>query len=262
MGFVKTMEEIAQNIHTTGELYDAEILAVYFETTPEVIEKLLPPPLEPASKPIGMTFVANYPKTNGNFSYLESALFLWASHAGQEGAFCLSMPVTNDMALIVGRELSGFPKKMAQIKLKHDGENVTGWTERHGSRIQEISANLTGTFNDESLRDMVLETYKGDQNQVIYNTKYFPAPDRLGLDYNPRLIREEAKFRPDVLKVGEASIKFESSKHDPWGDVEVVRTIGAVYSVGHNTLYPGSVVAEVEQNDFLPYCLMKVDAFA
>ncbi len=64
MGFVKTMDEIASRHRETAEFYDAEVLTVYFETTPETIQRLLPPPLSPPPFPIGAAFVAHYPKTN------------------------------------------------------------------------------------------------------------------------------------------------------------------------------------------------------
>jgi hypothetical protein len=36
--------------------------------------------------------------------------------------------------------------------------------------------------------------------------------------------------------------------------------LGAVYTIGNNTMLPGSVVAEVDQMAFAPYAFMKVDA--
>jgi acetoacetate decarboxylase len=66
---------------------------------------------------------------------LESALFLQAEYNGEEGAYCLAMPVTNDMALILGREVFGYPKKMADIYIKRNGEKVEGWTERHNTLL-------------------------------------------------------------------------------------------------------------------------------
>ena len=43
MGFVKTVEEISEKYQLNGEFYDAEVLTVFFETKPEVVERLLPP---------------------------------------------------------------------------------------------------------------------------------------------------------------------------------------------------------------------------
>ena len=74
MSFVKSMQWVSENIAQTPEFYDAEVLTVYFETTTSVVEKLLPPPLEPASPPLGIVFVANYPSTSFGLKYRESGL--------------------------------------------------------------------------------------------------------------------------------------------------------------------------------------------
>ena len=78
------------------------------------------PPLKPAEYPVAMAFVANYPKTNFDVTYQESALFLRATYEGEEGNYCLAMPVTNDMAMVGGREFYGFPKKMADIPFSEE----------------------------------------------------------------------------------------------------------------------------------------------
>ena len=52
MGFVKTFEQIMAKTRATTDFYDAEMLIVFWETKPEIIAKLLPPPLKPANHPI------------------------------------------------------------------------------------------------------------------------------------------------------------------------------------------------------------------
>jgi hypothetical protein len=49
-------------------------------------------------------------------------------------------------------------------------------------------------------------------------------------------------------------------EHDPWFDVKIVRVYGSIYTVGDNTMLPGSVAAEVDQTEFAPYAYMKFDA--
>ncbi|MBA7504266.1 putative acetoacetate decarboxylase [subsurface metagenome] len=263
MGFVKSLEWITENYPETAEFYDAEVLTIYFETKPEVVERLLPPPLEPFEIPIGFVFVANYPRTNFSVPYLESALFLQARYNGEEGAYCLSMPVTDDMALILGREIYGYPKKIGKIHLKRNGIEVEGWTERRGVRFLTVHAKLTSKWNDESAQEVFAERIKDNIDLVVYNFKYFPAPGGVGggvgFDYNPRLIREVIQLRPNNVEMGEAELVLQSSEHDPWGDVDVVRVLGASYSIGNNAMLPGSVVAEVDQNEFAPYAFMKLD---
>ncbi len=261
MGFIKSLEELAGTYQPNAVFYDAEMLTVYFETKPEIVKRLLPPPLKPAKDPFGGAFVANYPKTNFGVTYLESALFLLAEYDGVEGGYCLAMPVTSDMALILGREVFGYPKKIANIFMKRDGDKVEGWTERHGDRFFEVKARLTGKFNEEVLQQMMMERMSSasGMDQITYNFKYFPSPTRDGFDYNPRLIRELVEFRPKSMEIGEAELTFRSSEHDFWGEVEIVRVLGAVYSVGDNTMLPGSVVAEVDPVAFAPYAFIKVD---
>ncbi len=263
MGFVKTLEEIALNTKATAEFYGAEMLIVFWETKPEIISKLLPPPLKPAKHPVAMAFVANYPATNFDVVYKESALFLRAEYNGEEGGYCLSMPVTNDIAMAAGREFLGFPKKMAEIHLKKDLDSVEGWTERRGIRFMEIRAKLTGKFNDPAAQETMMASANfgadGSMRGISYNFKHFPAPEGGAFDYNPRLVRQETVLRAKEMMLGNAEVILNHSDYDPWAEVEIVKVLGAFYSVGDNTMLPGKTVAEVGFLEFAPYAFLKWD---
>jgi acetoacetate decarboxylase len=263
MGFVKTLSEILSYAKPTADFYGAEMLIVFWETKPEIIAKLLPPQLKPADQPIAMAFVADYPRTNFDVTYKESALFLRAVYNGEEGGYCLSMPVTNDMAMAAGREVFGFPKKMAAIHFKRDGLVVEGWTERRGIRFMDIRANLTGKFNDPAAQEILPAALKpgtnGVFNAISYNFKYFPAPEGSAFDYNPRLVRQETVFRPKEMLLGEAEINLRPSDYDPWMEVEIVRILGAIYMQGDNSMLPGKAVAEIGFMEFAPFAFLKWD---
>ncbi len=263
MGFVKTPAQIIANTPATIDFYDAQMLSIFWETKPEIIAKLLPPPLKPAPHPIAYAFVAFYPSTNFGVTYKETALFIKATFNGEEGGYCLAMPVTSDMALIYGREIFGFPKKIGDIHYKKDGDTIEGWTERGGPRFMEISARLTGNFNDPAMQDLLAATpmsEDGSMTFTTYNFKYFPAPEGDGaFDYNPRLVKQDTVFRPKEMQFGEAEIAFKPSDNDPWEEVEIVKILGAIYMRGNNTMLPGKVVAEVKPTDFAPYAFIKID---
>ena len=262
MGFVKSFQEIMANTRATADFYDAEMLSVFWETKPEIIAGLLPPPLKPAQQPIAMAFVAYYPATNFDAIYHESALFVRASFNGEEGSYCLAMPVTSDMAMAGGREVFGFPKKMADIHFSREGDSLLGWTERRGVRFMEIRAELNGTFNDPRAEELLMEQGMDDDGSmkaISYNFKQFPAPGGGAFDYNPRLVRQETVFKPKDLQFGQAEIILTPSDYDPWAEVEVVNMLGAVYSVGDNSMLGGKVVAEVDPMQFAPYAFLKWD---
>jgi len=262
MGFVKSFQEIMANIRPTADLFDAEILSVFWETKPEIIARLLPAPLKPAAAPIAMAFVAHYPRTSFDVSYHESALFIRAAYNEEEGNYCLSMPVTSDMAMAGGREVYGFPKKLADIHYSRDNALVEGWTQRRGVRFMEVRSRLTGRFNDEEARERILENIKerdGSIRSISFNFKHFPAPQGLTLDYNPRLVRQETILRPREVLFGEAEVTLMYSGYDPWAEVEVVRMLGAIYTKGDNSMLAGTVLAEVDPMQFAPYAFLKWD---
>ena len=243
----------------TADFYNAEMLLVYWETKPDIIKRLLPRPLKPAGKPIAAAFVANYPKTNFGVSYLESSLFLKCRFKDEEGVYILSMPVDNDMAMAAGREFYGYPKKMANIYLNRNGNEVKGWTERHGTRFFEVRAKLFGEISDDNAQNIMTEIGIKNSVMVVFNFKHFPAPDGKGFDYNPRLIREEVEFHPSSIELAEAEIILKPSDYDPWSEVEVVKVLGAGYIIGNNSMRKGSVVAEVKPTTFAPYAFLKWD---
>jgi len=261
MGFVRSFEELGRTAKGRGglyEFYDAEMLRVMWETKPEIVERLLPPPLKPAARPLATAFVAHYPQTNFGPGYHEGALFLRADFQGVEGNYCLAMPVTGDLAMAGGREEFGYPKKLANIEFKRSGDRLEGRIERHGLRFFEVRATLSGKTNADEFQKLVVSE-ASEEGTVAYNFKHFFAPDGGGFDYNPRLVRERVILRPGVVEWGEAEVVLSPSDYDPWSEVEVVRILGAAYTVGHNTMLRGNVVAEVDPVAFAPYALLKWD---
>ena len=261
MGFVKSKQELKGSARGKGglyEFYDAEMLAVMWETKPEIVKRLLPPPLKPTKRPLVTAFIAHYPKTNFGPFYYEGALFLRAQFDGIAGNYCLAMPVTGDLAMAGGREEFGYPKKMADIQFKRSKHSIRGRIERHGIQFFEVQAKLTGKTNTEEFQSIILgETT--EEGAVAYNFKHFPAPDELGFDYKPRLVRERTIFRPNVVEWAEVEVFLAHSEHDPWAEVEIVRLLGGAYTVGHNTMLRGEVVAEVDPVAFEPYAYLKWD---
>ena len=64
------------------------------------------------------------------------------------GFFIASMSVTNDIALILGREVFRYPKKIANINLEEEGNQVKGWTDRYGFRFLDLRDSLSGKLNN------------------------------------------------------------------------------------------------------------------
>jgi acetoacetate decarboxylase len=260
-----TLELLADGI---AYYYDTEMLAVAWETNPKVVDSLLPAPLKPYKRPIAMAFIANCPNTSFGVSYRFGALALMCEYEGEPGTYFLSMPEDDDIPVFLGREVLGYPKKMAKLSMKRGGQRFEGWIERRGIRIFEVQATLDGTPNAQDAVDILDEIYHifpdVSEEQIQYKgitflLKHFLAPEG-GFDYTPRLIRQETIFRPYQLEVGHAKVTLRESPYDsPWSRVEVVRLLGALYTRGNNTMHPGRVIAEVNPEEVEPFAGLKYD---
>jgi len=253
MGFTKTRQELeAYYAIKDRKFTGAKMLGVMFSTTQEAAEELLPPPLEPFDAPNGLIFIAEYPETNLGPGYREAALFLRCKYAGEAGSYCLAMPIMSEESrLYNGRDIFGFPKKMADIRLEKDGDKVHGWVERHGVRFVEIKTTLTGSLP---------ELPPAGPNFL------FKASPRIdlepGFDGPVLLCRHMTKIEMKSLQVGEADLTLRPSDKDPWADIPIESTMAAFYMVSDNTMLPGSVIKEVDGEAFLPYYFKMTDFFA
>ena len=105
--FIKTMEQLQQTAGGKTIFFDARMLTVYWETKPEIIEKILPKCLKPGPVPLVNAFIADYPRTSFCPPYKEAGIFVLAEKDGVLGNYCLDMPITDGMAMAMGREICG-----------------------------------------------------------------------------------------------------------------------------------------------------------
>lgn len=263
MSFVKTHNELEAIMDLTYEYYGSERLVAYWLTKPEIVERLLPPPLEPVDEPLAYAFVADYPRTNFGPPYREGALIIAAQYDGVRGGYCLAVPVHDDMAMAGGREMFGYPKKIADISFAKEDVHVSGYLRRHGQPFFTVEAILEQPPNDANFLAISSKLRTVDNegvfNLTMYNFKHFTAPGGRGFDYKPRLVRQTMVMQPRETRIGRMEVSLPPSDCDPWYEVEVVQPLGAMYIVGNSELLPGEVVAEVEGAAFAPYSFLKWD---
>lgn len=122
----------------------AEMVTFNAEVDPATAKLWLPPPLEAPARATAMVFLARYPMTKLGFGYNEAAVFLHGTHAGKPYMHCTWMVVDDDTALILGRDMLGFPKKMAVIDANVHGASPGGRVERKGMPVLEVfGSNVT-----------------------------------------------------------------------------------------------------------------------
>ena len=263
MSFVKSKAEILNKRRESLALLDAEVLTLVWKTRPEIIQRLLPPTLSPAKEPIVTASIARYPQTNFGIRYHEAGLFIRCSYNGEEGHHCLSMPVDNDIAMASGREIFGFPRKMARIQFRKDKDHLFGSIERHGREFVQLEADLYQTPNNTADMMRHLSSTAATPDEIIgltFNIKNFPSITGEGFDYPPKLVRHETLIKVKTLGIGRGSIKLMLTDHDPWAELEVIEMLGAFYTRGNNYMLKGQEVAAINPEEFSPYSYRQWDS--
>jgi acetoacetate decarboxylase len=255
--FVKDPDEIVKFGSRPKTFYNAEMLHVYWETKNEIIQRILPPPLQPVSRPLVHAFVAHYPATSFCPSYREAALFVLAEYKGEVGEYCLSMPISDDIAMGMGREICGFPKKLADIEIKKSGDQIEGTVGRHGISFFSVKANLKGQLNRVDSQS-ILDAHYGS-GLPIFNIKYSQAIDGSGFDLPPTLVKQNTTMDVHELQSGEVKVSMKDSPHDPWAELEIVSLLGGVYAVSTSVLLRGTILEKLIPKEFLPYSYLRWD---
>jgi acetoacetate decarboxylase len=254
MELVRSQRDILRREKHYGNrliLGDATMVMALFETDPKIVKKVLPPPLQPLPEAIGLAYVAEFHRTNFGVTYNEAALFIGAQYEGVPGNYCLSMPVTNDLAMIGGREYFGFPKKIAEkIQVKRKGRKASGVCVRRGISLIQIDVNLTGPVDASAM----------PAPQPNYLFKSFVAPSLSGFDYNPRLVRQYNDVVWGEMEIGEGKISIGKSKYDPIHEIPIKQVTMAGFAKGVEIrMKPSEVVAEIDAKTYLPYSFIKFD---
>lgn len=258
--FTKTPQQLAGLGGTPATFYGAQVLHIYWETTPEAVKRVLPPGLEPGPVPLVNAFIANYPKTSFCPPYQEAGLFVLARHGEEFGLYCLSMPITDGMAMAMGRENCGLPKKMADIAFDLNGNDFHGSIARNGVTFFNLNAQIGNPMNSPDAKEVLNRTVGG--GIPMFNVKYSKAIDGSGFDLPPTLVSQLLTYHTVESHPVHCTVEMQDSPHDPWAEMEIVRMLGGHYVVGDNVLEKGKVLATVPPMEFAPYAWLRWDWWA
>lgn len=250
MVFRISKEDLDRHFSTTNRRFsNAKMMGVMFLTKQEISERLLPPPLAPPAMPGGMMFIAEYPETNLGPGYREAALFLNCMHGEELGTYCLSMPIDSEpLRMHNGRDIFGFPKKMASIGFEREGNVARGWIERNGERYVELRIELSGSLPEVP------------PSGPTFLFKAMPRIDlKPGFDGPVYLARQKTDVQMKSFEIGTPELTVHPFPLDPWSEVEVVQTLTGFYMISDNTMNPGQIITEVDGEAFLPYYFKMTD---
>ncbi len=211
-------------------------IAVAFETEAEAALDLLPAELAISEPATAVLSFYEYPWTTFG-PYNEAILSLLVDHKGRPMTYIAHIAVTTEPPMLAGREIWGFPKKLAQIEFKRERDMIYGMLERPAG-IRLASA----IVRPERPAD---NGHSAPRPPV--SLRLIPSAEENGHPACAELIETFTDVKVIEAWTGTGSVAFaESSRLDPWNRLPVKRVVQASYMVSDMTLGFGKVIGHLE----------------
>jgi acetoacetate decarboxylase len=210
-----------------------EYLIIAYRTDREKLRALVPEPLE-VNEPIVKYEFIRMPDSTGFGDYTESGQVIPVSFRGRQGGYTHCMFLNGDPPIAGGRELWGFPKKLAQPTLRTEIDTLVGALDYGPVRV------ATGT--------MGYKHKAADAEAVLAS---LAAPNFLlkiipHVDGSPRICELVEYHLEDIaLKgawTGPGALDLHAHALAPVAELPVLEVISATHIIADLTLGLGKVV--------------------
>ena len=211
---------------------DVEAISFAYETDEEAVLDILPEGVEINSPPTASLIFIRYPFSTFG-PYMESILVLGCLWQGSPRSYIAHIVLDTDTPFAAGREIWGFPKKLARITLEKEGDLIMGTMERPtGNRI------CTGVIRPETPVEA-----GGAAGVPSLSLRIIPSPEEGAEPSLMELVEVPSKSTTREAWQGPGYAEFNSaSTIDPWYRVAVRKMLGATYRRYDMVLDYGKVV--------------------
>lgn len=210
-----------------------EFLVITYRTDPQKLRQLVPEPLQIDEPLVKFEFI-RMPDSTGFGDYTESGQVIPVSFNGRKGGYSHCMFLNDHPPIAGGRELWGFPKKLAEPTLRAEIDTLVGTLDYGKERI------ATGTMGYKHVQ-ADLEAVKASLLAPNYLLKIMPD-----VDGTPRICELVEYYLTDVeLKgawSGPGALTLTSHALAPVGELPVLEIVSATHILADLTLALGKVV--------------------
>jgi acetoacetate decarboxylase len=212
-----------------------EFFIITYETDPELLKAILPPQLELIEPVVKFEFI-RMPDSTGFGDYTESGQVVPVRYKGEEGTFTISMFLDCHAPIAGGREIWGFPKKLAKPKLFVEEDTLIGFLDYGSIRIATATMGYKHAKLD---NDVILASLK----KPIFLLKTIPDAD------GQPLINQLTRTYLSDIQVkgawsGPGSLEFHPHALAPIADLHIKKIVSVMHFVTDLTLPYGEVVED------------------
>jgi acetoacetate decarboxylase len=204
----------------SGWLYeDAHYLVCDMELDARAARAFVPAPLRLVEPARASVFLAWFPKNTFGSVYREAGIFFHVRHGFSRAVFSPWMIVDDDVALIIGRELLGYPKKMGEIRFDvKEGSGASG----EPARISAVATRRGATLLS---MEGTLGHRIADPPPIIGQT-HRNVRSSMGLAL-PKVIAFRPREEPIEVRHADLRVHVGTSERDPLAEMGLGRVLGA-----------------------------------
>ena len=208
-------------------------LYIVYRTDRKALEKVVPEPLELLNDSLVRFEVMYMQDATGFGCYTEAGQAIPVSYNGLVGDYLHMMYLDNFEAIVGGREVSAYPKKIGYPSLYIDNNTIVG-TLAYGRDKKFRIANATMTYKYEKLSDT--EAIK-QLTAPTYMLKLYPNYDRT-LRIAEMTVSQIKEADVDIMEAwtGDARLQLFDHVNCPLNDLPVREIVSCSYIVANVTL--------------------------
>lgn len=210
-----------------------EFLVITYRTDPDKLKAVIPGPLEFVEPIVKYEFI-RMPDSTGFGDYTETGQVIPVSFKGQRGGYVHAMYLDCEPPIAGGRELWGFPKKLASPTLKVEKDTLVGVL-----KFGPVPVAI-GTMGYKH-RAMALDKVKESLAAPSFLLKIIPH-----VDGSPRICELVRYFLTDITVKGAwegpASLELFHHALAPVASLPVLEVLSGVHILSDLTLDLGTVV--------------------
>jgi acetoacetate decarboxylase len=210
-----------------------EYLIIAYRTDAEKLRALVPGPLQ-VDEPIVKYEFIRMPDSTGFGDYTESGQVIPVSFRGRQGGYTHRMFLNDDPPIAGGRELWGFPKKLAQPSLRAEIDTLVGTLDYGPVRV------ATGTMGYKH-KAADLKATKASLEAPNYLLKIIPH-----VDGSPRICELVEYHLVDIDLIGAwtgpGALDLHAHALAPVAELPVLEVVSATHIIADLTLALGKVV--------------------
>jgi acetoacetate decarboxylase len=232
---------------TATGAWSTTLVAIY-ETDPEIVASVLPPPLEAPPDPLVRVTIASVDMQKQGIPIFGAATFaVMARHEGTDGDYALVMPMSTEQSVIGGRETFGEPKKIGDITLEREGDRIVGKVTRLGTTFIEVSGTVTEQL-----------PVPPDGRRTSFYFKFLPSPDGKGFDAEPSLVYCYRDESTRTLEAVSGEVTLRESRFDPVADLPV-RRLREITIAERRSTQTAEINTQVPGDWLLPFVHQRYD---